>query len=252
MSVNIKKLMKLWPDGTIMTSSKLKELGYSFELQKQYRESGWLTSIGSGAMKKMGDKVEYLAGINALQSQLHLKVHPGGRTALALQGKAHYLELGTATVFIFGDYGVRLPKWFQNYGWESDISYDTTQFLPYEIGLTEYDFSNITVHISSPERAILECLYLTPAKQDLMECLALMEGLNNLRPNLVQKLLENCKSIKVKRLFFYLADKCGHFWFSYLKPEKIDLGTGVRSMGKTGKYVEKYQIIVPPELEHRE
>lgn len=41
----------------------------------------------------------------------------------------------------------------------------------------------------------------------------LMEGLNNLRPNQVQDLLEKCESVKVKRLFLYLAEKAGHEWF---------------------------------------
>ena len=95
----------------------------------------------------------------------------------------------------------------------------------------------------------MECLYLVPKSQPLTEVFELMEGLNNLRPALVQSLLEACRSVKVKRLFLYLADKAGHDWFNCLDLKKIDLGSGKRSIVKDGVYVSKYQITVPKELE---
>ena len=95
----------------------------------------------------------------------------------------------------------------------------------------------------------MECLYLTPQKQDLMECYELMESLNNLNPKQLQLLLEKCKSVKVKRLFMYLSEKAGHEWFRYLDLNKIDLGKGKRSIVKNGVYVSKYKITVPKELE---
>jgi hypothetical protein len=75
-----------------------------------------------------------------------------------------------------------------------------------------------------------------------------MEGLNNLRPASVQKLLEGCTSVKVKRLFLYLADKVGHEWLNYINLGKVDLGSGKRAIVKNGVYVSKYQITVPKEL----
>jgi hypothetical protein len=75
-----------------------------------------------------------------------------------------------------------------------------------------------------------------------------MEGLNNLSPKLVQSLLENCQSIKVKRLFLYMAEKAKHPWLTYLDITKIDLGKGKRSIVKSGAFIEKYGITVPKEL----
>jgi len=75
-----------------------------------------------------------------------------------------------------------------------------------------------------------------------------MEGLNNLRPDQVQTLLETCTSVKVKRLFMVLAEKAGHSWVSYLDLGKVDFGSGKRSVVNGGAYVEKYQITVPKEL----
>ena len=92
---------------------------------------------------------------------------------------------------------------------------------------------------------MLECLYLVPKKQELVECYEIMEGLNNLRPKQVQDLLEQCSSVKVKRLFLYMADKAQHDWFNYINLEKIDLGKGKRSLVKEGVYISKYSITIP-------
>jgi hypothetical protein len=76
-----------------------------------------------------------------------------------------------------------------------------------------------------------------------------MEGLNNLRPRSVQALLEECTSVKVKRLFLYLAEKAGHEWFDFINLDNIDLGSGKRAIVDGGVYVSKYQITVPKELD---
>ena len=94
----------------------------------------------------------------------------------------------------------------------------------------------------------MECLYLAPEKQELSECHELMEGLTNLRPQQVQALLEACTSVKVKRLFLFLAEKAKHDWFEYLDLTKIDLGKGKRSVVPNGVLNTKYQITVPKEL----
>ncbi|VEI63157.1 Protein of unknwon function (DUF2893) [Serratia fonticola] len=98
----------------------------------------------------------------------------------------------------------------------------------------EIEHKSFSVKVSGPARAIMECLYLAPKSQPLMEVYELMESLNNLRPATVQKLLESCSSVKVKRLFLYLADKAGHEWLSYINIQNIDLGTGKRSIVEGG------------------
>ena len=64
----------------------------------------------------------------------------------------------------------------------------------------------------------------------------------------VQNLLEQCSSIKVKRLFLYMAEKSQHDWFKYINLEKIDIGKGKRSLVKDGVFVAKYAITVPKVL----
>lgn len=231
-----------------MQSNWLAANGYSHGLQQRYRESRWLESIGQGAMIRAGDQVSYEGAIYALQEQTGSAIHPGGKTALAYLGKTHYLEMKVKTVSLFGSQGEKLPSWFEKRDWGVRIDYQQTSFLPPDLGLTKFELKNFSIRISGAMRAMMECLYLSRDKPDLIECYELMEGLNNLRPDQVQMLLEKCQSVKVKRLFLYLAEKAGHSWFNHLNLVQIDIGKGKRSIVKDGKFVEKYQITVPKEL----
>jgi len=244
----INHLIGSQPLGIVLTSAWLKEQGYSLDLQKQYRKSRWLDSISTGAMIRHGDQVDYLGGVFALQNQLGLSVHPGAKTALNLQGKAHYLELSSANAQLFGAREDKLPLWFKSRDWGVSVDCKLTSFLPPSLGLVDMEYKTFSIRVSSPARAIMECLYLTSGTESLIEAYQLMEGLNNLRPTSVQTLLETCTSVKVKRLFLFMAEKAGHDWLKYLQLEKIDLGSGKRSLVTDGVYVSKYQITIPKAL----
>lgn len=246
----INQLLSSQPSGVVLQSSWLAEKGYSHSLQQRYRESRWLESIGQGAMIRAGDQVSYEGAIYALQEQTGSTIHPGGKTALAYLGKTHYLEMKVKRVTLFGNHGEKLPLWFEKRDWGVLIDYHQTSFLPAELGLTKFELKSFSIKISGAVRAIMEYLYLARQKQDLIECYELMEGLNNLRPDQVQTLLEKCESVKVKRLFLYLAEKAGHNWVRVLKTDQIDLGSGKRSIIRGGVFIEKYQITVPKELEN--
>ena len=245
----INRLISSQPVGIVLLSSWLVEQGYSYDLQRRYKKSNWLQPIGTGALIRSNDRVGYEGAIYALQRQGNFTIHPAARTALSLLGKAHYLELSANKVILFGGSGERLPVWFKKYDWEVSVDYYETSFLPQDLGFTEIEVKNFSIKISGAVRAIMECLYLAPQKQELVECFELMEGLNNLPPNQVQVLLENCQSVKVKRLFLYMAEKAKHSWFNYLDVTKIDLGKGKRSIVKNGAFIDKYGITVPKELE---
>lgn len=248
-SSKINHLLSSQPSGVVFLSNWLSRQGYSYGLQKRYRNSRWFESVGTGAMKRAGDRVGYEGAIYALQNQASLSIHPGGKTALAYLGKAHYLELKTKRVTFFGSGGEKLPPWFEKYDWGVAVDYHQTSFLPPELGLTEVEIKNFSIKVSGAARALLECVYLVKENQDLLECYELAESLNNLRPGEVQTLLEECRSVKVKRVFLYLAEKAGHKWVEYLDSNKIDLGSGKRSIARGGVYVSKYRITVPKELE---
>lgn len=244
----LKKLFKLLYPNNVLTSALLESNGVSRHLRRYYQQSGWIDPIGRGAYKKPGDTIEWQAGVNALQSQLNIRVHVGGLTALALHGFSHYFRLSKETLYLFSPLQTRLPQWFIDYNWKVDLFLKTTSFLPETTGIKEMDIKDIRVNVSTPERAILECLYLAPQHADLVECYQVLEGLVNLKPILVSELLFSCNSIKVKRIFLYMAEKVNHQWFQFLKVDKINIGSGDRIITKNGVYNSKYQITIPKEL----
>ena len=244
----INHLLQTQPKGVVFLASWLSKNGYSPDLQKRYRKSNWLKSIGTGAMIRSGDEVNYEGALRSLQQQDNSSIHPGGKTALSLLGKSHYLQFSTKSITLFGGKGENLPVWFKNYDWGIEFNHYQSGFLPKGIGLTQIERKSFSLKISNSARALMECLYLVPRYQDLSECYELMEGLNNLRPREVQKLLEACVSVKVKRLFLFLADKAEHVWLKHIDLGEIDLGKGKRSIIKGGTYIPKYQITVNKEL----
>lgn len=244
----INRLLNSQPSGVVYLSSWLTENGFSTQLLNRYKKSNWLYSIGTGAWMRVGEKPTYEGAIYALQQQTQSSIHLGGKTALSLLGKAHYLELSTQQITLFGGSKEKLPAWFSKYDWGIKVNYVSSSFLPPKAGLQTLEQTSFGLQISNATRSLLECLYLAPKKQNLLECYEIMEGLNNLRPKQVQGLLEQCTSIKVKRLFLYMAEKSKHDWFKYINVEKIDMGKGKRSLVKEGVYVAEYGITVPKEL----
>jgi hypothetical protein len=119
-------------------------------------------------------------------------------------------------------------------------------------GLARHDLDSYSIFISAPERAIMEVLYLVPQQQSFEEAGLLMEGLTTLRPQLVQELLELCNSIKVKRLFLFLATHYRHAWASKLNFSKVDLGIGKRLIVKGGRFERTYQITIPESFSEEE
>ncbi len=228
--------------------SWLTQQGIYRQLSDVYRKSAWLEHIGNGAFKISGDNVDWTGGVWALQQQLSLRVHVGAKTSLELQGFGHFLPLGKgAQVWLFGAPGVRLPLWFSKYAWTDTVRYTTADLFGKEekLGLEPRNMGTYSITISATERAILEALHLVPGQGSFEGTFHLMEGLTSLRPELLQMLLMQCRSIKVKRLFMYMADKCNHPWVSKLDLSKVNLGKGKRRVIKGGRFDSKYQITVP-------
>ena len=62
----------------------------------------------------------------------------------------------------------------------------------------------------------------------------------------VQKLLEMCTSVKVKRLFLYMAESGRLPRLEEIGLGRINLGKGDRTVIKGGRLDPKYRITVPP------
>ena len=90
----INQLITHWHRGTVATAAYLNRLGFAHGLLTKYRRSGWIESFGRGAYVLSGDRVEWPGALYAVQTQLGLNVHVGGKSALELKGYGHYLSAG--------------------------------------------------------------------------------------------------------------------------------------------------------------
>lgn len=241
-------LLRKWPAGSVAVSSWLKSQGAYQQLMYGYEKSGWVRRIGRGAYVRAGDVFDWNGGVYAIQKQMALPVHVADKTALQLQGYAHFIPLGQGgTLSLFGLPGTRLPAWFQRYDWGVGLRYTAAMLYADKagIGLTGRESGPLTVQISAPERAMMEFLYFVPNQESFEEAGLLMEGLTTLRPDIVQNLLEQCCSIKVKRLFMFLAEKSQHPWLEKLDQNRINFGKGKRVIVKEGRLDTQYSITVP-------
>jgi len=245
----INSLIQSLPRGSVLLPSWLLSQGYSYELQQSYRKSNWLKSIEKGAMLKSGDPLILTGALSALQNVENLNIHVGGRSALELQGLAHYLQINNPETTLFLNSRKSLPVWFTNNDWNTKTKlFRLSLFDDETLGMTDFQEGELIMKISNPARAIMECLALCPENFPLTESFELMEGLASLRPTKVQELLTGCKSVKVKRLFLYFSEKANHSWFKYLDITKINLGVGNRSLVESGVLVSKYKLVLPGEL----
>ncbi|GAI90992.1 unnamed protein product, partial [marine sediment metagenome] len=183
----------------------------------------------------------------ALQTQLGMTVHVGGRTALELQGRSHFVPFGRQKkVILVSDQPEQLPAWFRNHQWEASLEHRCLflfERVPDEAA-TKLDCGGFEIVMSSAERAVMEQMHMAKSNDDIEYAYQLMEGLNTLRPNVAQELLENCRSAKVKRLFLWSAETVGHTWFGRLDSARVDLGKGKRQIYKGGQFNHQYQITV--------
>lgn len=244
----INQILQKWPQGTVITTSWLKSQGVSRQSVDNYKNSGWLERIGQGAYKRKGYEISWSGALYTLQELEKLPVHVGGKTALELQGYGHYIKMAARDkVILWKTPEVRLPSWFKSYDkWKSQLDIRSVTLFSNEVNaLSDARVREVEIRITSAERAILEYLYDVPRHEGFDEANYIMEGLGSLRPNILQDLLEVCNSVRVKRLFMYMAEHHQHSWLKRLDSSKIDFGKGKREIVKGGKLNKKYKIVVP-------
>lgn len=237
------------PKSAVATLSWLKTRGISRNLLKKYKNAGWMETVGRGAVLRKGDTKTWTGGVYALQQQLGLLVFPGGKTALNLKGYRQNVPMGRETIMLFMNPATRLPSWFTGFQWDADIVPVKKTLFPPDCreGITRITMGELDIRISSPERAILELLACLPGKEGVYDAKYLMGTLLTLSPAVLQALLENCLSIKVKRLFMVLAEAEDPPWLEKIDTRNVSFGKGFRSFFKGGVLHPKYRITVPSE-----
>ncbi|MBR4793885.1 MAG: type IV toxin-antitoxin system AbiEi family antitoxin [Bacteroidaceae bacterium] len=250
MATKIQQIMELVPRDSVLFGPWLSSYGLDARSQYAYMKSGWLARITKGAYMMQGATPSLMAIISSYNTQLGKHCIVGAFTALQLRGYAHYLPMGKPQAYLFTDRKNKLPSWIVNGDWDMSVKYMTTSFLGEGLlGVESMTFEQHDLLVSSPERAILECLNLpNSSSSSLLDIYYVMEGLTTLRPKLVQALLESCTSRKVKRIFLYMAEKANHPWYKALDLDRVSLGTSRLMVTPTGKYISKYNMTIPKEL----
>lgn len=247
MGTKINNLRRQTPSNGVMLTSWLEDSGFSRSELSDYVESGWLERIYTGVYKFVGDFPTIYGVLGSYGIQNNMKYHIGAASALELKGFSHYVSLGKPIAVVFAPVRPSLPKWIGDADLDMQLVSVSTKIFG-EYGIEQMDYQGLPIKISSPERAIMECLSLTPKHYNLMDVYYLFEMLTSLRSSMVQQLLESCTSVKVKRLFLYMAEKSRHRWFAKLDLSRINLGSGTRSFEKGGVKNAKYDIVIPKEL----
>ena len=246
-SNKINRLLQDYYPGKLYFSVNLKQHGYSDQLLKQYRNSGWLTALSKGVMYRTGDKLLSFPALASYNQQMEKSFHVAAHSALELKGFNHYVPMGKPVLMIGHPKQQTIPDWMKENNFDMTLKFFSTEtFSKPQLSTSKLDGLNLLV--STPEQAFFECLLLSPKQYAFMDLFYVMEQLTTLRPEILQDLLENTDNLKVKRLFLYMAEKAGHYWFDLLDANKIDIGTAKHQLTKNGVYIPKYKITVPKEL----
>lgn len=251
MGTKINQLLSRTNPSGLLFSSWLKEQGYSEQLQKRYRDSGWLSSLSKGVMYRAGSRLSAEVSLATYNKQTGAGIRVAAHSALENAGFNHYVPMGKPVLRVALPYGFKRPAWMSCDGFDMSFrTFSTKAFSQSEVIAKET--ADGILYVSSPEQAFLECLLLAPQEYDYLDLYYLMEQLTTLRSDVVQRLLESVDNFRVKRLFLYMADKAGHYWVEELNLEKINLGTSKLQLASEGVYNAKYKITVPKALESYE
>lgn len=268
----LNQLERLLPEGLLADAAWMNRHGYSTSLRSQYVAAGWLQHPLRQVYRRAQTPLTWQQVVVSLQTFLVKNLIVGGRSALQLQGFAHFVPLSEMQkVYLYGPQ--RPPTWLDKLPLTTDFAYRNSQRLfgnpagivniglaePFapesalsedaqERGLDSWQWEGRPLIHSSPERALLELLDELPEAESFFEIDLVFEGLTNLSPRRLETLLLDCRSIKVKRLFFFFADRHQHGWLKHINKQLIDLGKGKRMLERGGKLDAKYHITVPEDL----
>jgi hypothetical protein len=266
----LNRLERELPEGVLVDAAWLKSHDYSRQLLNHYVRARWLEQPTRGVYRRPRSLLTWQQVVISIQAFLGYPLIAGGRTALELQGYAHYLSHETKQVHLYGP--KRPPGWLSKlrlgvrFAYHNDRKLFRSNLVVSQLqtlsearknskqsvdgSLTELPWGQWEwpLILSTPERALLELLDDLPNRETFHQVDMLVQGMTNLSPRRLQKLLADCKNVKVKRLFFFFADRHQHAWLKRLKKEDFDLGKGKRMLVKGGKFDRAHQITVPADL----
>ena len=198
-------------------------------------------------------EVEWEFIVSSLQDLMELPIHVGAHSALELQGVAHQIRLGRIFNVELSTQGATVPGWINKVPSNGvfNVRRVNRLFDADSPGIMNYKGNGLKcrIRISTLERAM--CEYLDRVKSDHMFHHAdmLVDSSSCFRTKEIQRMLEICKSRKVKRLYLFLGERNQLHWVEELDLDKIDLGKRKMKIALEGDYDPKYRITVSSELD---
>ena len=274
----LNQLQRSLPEGLIADAAWLEEHGYSRALRNKYVGRGWLDQVTRSVYRRPApalqgearqEDLRWQSVVISLQTLLERPYTVGGRTALELQGLAHYLTVKHHEIHLYGNH--KPPAWIFKLKLDGRFVFHNSERLftskvnrsHRTKGKDESDLPQSSyvsqpwgqwewpLMMSSPERAILELLNEVPQRETFHQADVLMEGLRNLSPRRLQTLLVACRSVKVKRLFLWFAERHQHAWLKKLDRSNVDIGKGKRMLVRGGRLDPKLNITIPESIDAR-
>ena len=266
MDSKLNQLQTLLPAGLLVDAAWLQRHGYYSSLVAKYVRNGWLEQPTRGAYHRAGaaaghSSEDWATVIASLQRMAPPLYAVGGRTALELLGFSHYLSAGgPREVHLYG--GTPPPIWARRllgprlafhrarlFGNDPLLlEAPTKEALALHLRRPDQEGLVGLLQVSTAERAFLELLDEVPQAASFHEADSLVEGLTTLSPRRLSSLLAACRSVKVKRLALWFADRHAMAWVKNLDRTGIDLGQGNRVLAPGGRLDRTYKITVPREM----
>ncbi|MGD9924843.1 MAG: type IV toxin-antitoxin system AbiEi family antitoxin domain-containing protein [Hyphomicrobiaceae bacterium] len=269
-SASVNWLERHLPEGILVDSGWLSNAGFSSSLRTQYVSAGRLEQPARRVYRRPRGSLDWQQVVISLQTLLGHDLLVGGRSALDLLGFSHYVEQTVREIYLYGPKPP--PTWLATLPLPTKFIYrnDARLFETFKASTAPHSLTpdadrkasrreDIATQSwgpwrwplmhSSPERAFLELLYEIPDGETFHNADMVMEGLSTLSPAKLQALLADCHNVKVKRLFFFFADRHQHAWLKRIDRKAVDLGRGKRMIAKGGRYEKRYLITVPGDLD---
>lgn len=254
-------LSTLVPYGLVVTRPWLMKQGVERHALDNWAKSGKIVSVARGVFIRPETELTWQGVAYSLQ-RMGCSLMVGGLTALTMQGMAHYLSPNAdKKIHLYGT--EKLPTWINHIipdvmfirhtGLGTQKTNPAFHSVSWGLPHMPYGTQKWSLSLSSPEQAFLEVLLDVPDHFSFEHADQLLQGLPTLSPQRLNHLLQHCKSIKVKRLFLWLAERNQSPWLKKIECQNLSmesgaLGAGKRVIAKGGKLDPKYLITVPKDM----
>lgn len=239
------------PVGLFATKKWLLSQKISEHTIDNWLKSGRILNCARGVYRRPELKLEWQGVLASFARMNKEPVYLGGLSVLENQGFGHYLNVKKELSFYSS---LSKPSWLESLFSDGSLKWRTTRKLwPTDSHL--FNLKKISWREDFPsflqattEQAYLEMLSSVPEDYSFEFVDQIIQGLVQLSPSKLTPLLKNCKSIKVKRLFFWFAKRHNHDWLKHLSQKDFELGSGKRVIIKKGTLDKEFLITVPREM----